>query len=105
MLALTNGDTTANANSADKKEPKNSSYKVQRVHVVVLLQSGSNRLRSLVADLVVGLQNSCWPSRTAMKKQTRMQRIKHNKSHKVQCLRSADFFRFHTRRKCNAIRI
>jgi hypothetical protein len=56
-----------------KNHPQNSSYKGQRLHGAVLLQSGSNRLRSLVADLVVGLQNSCWPSRTPTKKQTRIQ--------------------------------
>jgi hypothetical protein len=53
-----------------EKHPKNSSYKVQRLHAAVLLQSGSNRLRSLVADEVVDLQNSCWPSHTPTKKQT-----------------------------------
>jgi hypothetical protein len=56
-----------------KNHPQNSSYKVQRLHAAVLLQSGSNRLRSLVADLVAVLQNSCWPSRTPTKKQTRIQ--------------------------------
>jgi hypothetical protein len=56
-----------------KNHPQNSSYKVQRLHAAVLLQSGSNRLRSLVADLVVALQNSCWPSRTPTKKQARIQ--------------------------------
>ena len=56
-----------------KNHPQNSSYKVQRLHAAVLLQSGSNRLRSLVADLVAALQNSCWPSRTPTKKQTRIQ--------------------------------
>jgi hypothetical protein len=44
-----------------ENHPQNSSYKVQRPHAAVLLQSGSNRLRSLVADFVVVLQNSCWP--------------------------------------------
>jgi hypothetical protein len=56
-----------------KNHPQNSSYKVQRLHAAVVLQSGSNRLRSLVADSVVFLQNSCWPSRTPTKKQTRIQ--------------------------------
>jgi hypothetical protein len=55
-----------------KNHPQNSSYKVQPLHAAVLLQSGSNRLRSLVADLVSVLQNSCWPSRTPTKKQTRI---------------------------------
>jgi hypothetical protein len=57
-----------------ENHPQNSSYKEQRPHAAVVLQSGSNRLRSLVADLVPPLQNSCWPSRTPMKKQTRIQR-------------------------------
>ena len=56
-----------------KNHPQNSSYKVQRLHAAVLMQSGSNRLRSLVADSVHALQNSCRPSRTATKKQTRIQ--------------------------------
>ncbi len=56
-----------------EKHPRNPSYKVQRLHAAVLLQSGSNCLRSLDADLVVALQKSCWPSRTAMKMQTRIQ--------------------------------
>jgi hypothetical protein len=75
MLALTHNssykphaDENANANSANKEQPQNPSYKVQRLHAAVLLQSGSKRLRSLVADLVVALQNSCWPLRTPMKK-------------------------------------
>jgi hypothetical protein len=58
----------ANANSANKEQQQNSSYKVQRLHAAVLLQSGSKRLRSLVADSVAALQNSCWPSQTPMKK-------------------------------------
>jgi hypothetical protein len=73
MLALTHADEKANANSALNKHPQNSSYKIQRLQAAVVLQSGSNRLRPLVADLVVFLQNSCWPSRTPTKKQTRIQ--------------------------------
>jgi hypothetical protein len=75
MLALTHADEKANANSALNKHPQNSSYKDQRLQAAVVLQSGSNRLRSLVADLVVVLQNSCWPSRsgTAKNTQTRIQ--------------------------------
>jgi hypothetical protein len=97
MLALTHGDEKANANSAHKKQPQNnSSYKVQRLHAAVLLQGGTNRLRSLVADFVAVLQNSCWPSRTA---------IKNNKSHQVQSLHSDDFARCHACSKRNAIRI
>jgi hypothetical protein len=57
-----------------KDHPQNPSYKVQRLHAAVVLQSGSNCLRSLDADSVVALQNSCWPSRTPTKKQTRIQR-------------------------------
>jgi hypothetical protein len=57
-----------------KNNPQNSSYKEQLLHAAVLLQSGSNRLRSFVADFVEALQNSCWPSSTATKKQTRIQR-------------------------------
>jgi hypothetical protein len=67
MLALTHADGKANAKSANKEQPQNSSYKVQRMHAVVLLQSGSNRLRSCIANSVAVLQNSCWPSRTATK--------------------------------------
>ncbi len=73
MSAITHADEKANANSALNKHPQNSSYKVQLFHAAVVLQSGSNRLRPLVADLVAALQNSCWPSRTATKKQTRIQ--------------------------------
>jgi hypothetical protein len=73
MLALTHADEKASANSALKTIHKNSSYKVQRLHAAVVLQSGSNRLRSIVADLVVALQNSCWPSRTPTKKLARIQ--------------------------------
>jgi hypothetical protein len=43
--------------------PQNPSYKPKRLYAAVVLQSGGNRLRSLVADLVEVLQNSCWPSR------------------------------------------
>jgi hypothetical protein len=74
MLALTHADEKANANSALNKHPQNSSYKAQLLQAAVVLQSGSNRLRSLGADLVAVLQNSCWPSRTPTKKQTRIQR-------------------------------
>ncbi len=73
MLALTHADEKASANSALNKHPQKSSYKVQLQQAAVLLQSGSNRLRSLGADLVAALQNSCWPSRTPTKKQTRIQ--------------------------------
>jgi hypothetical protein len=73
MLVVMHADEKANANSALNKHPQNSSYKVQRLHTAVVLQSGSNRLRSLVADSVAALQNSCWPSRTPTKKQTRIQ--------------------------------
>ncbi len=90
-------------NSANKEQPQNPSYKAQRLHAAVLLQSGSNILSSLVADLVEGLQNSCWPSRTPMKRQTRILHMKNNKSHKGQSLHSADLARFHARRKRNAI--
>jgi hypothetical protein len=68
MLALTHADEKANANSANKEQPQNPSYKEQQLHAAVLLQSGSKRLCSLVADLVVVLQNSCWPSRNADEK-------------------------------------
>jgi hypothetical protein len=74
MLAITHADEKANANSALNKHPQNSSYNRQLLNTAVVLQSGSNRLRSLVADLVAMLQNSCWPSRTPTKKQTRIQR-------------------------------
>jgi hypothetical protein len=57
MLALTHGDEKEKKNSAHKKQPQNLSYKGQRPHDAVLLQSGSNSLRSLVADVVVALQN------------------------------------------------
>jgi hypothetical protein len=67
MLALTHADEKANANSALSKYPQNSSYKVQLLHAAIMLQSGGNRLRSLVADFVAVLQNSCWPSRTTTK--------------------------------------
>jgi lambda repressor-like predicted transcriptional regulator len=73
MLAITHADEKANANSALNKHSQNSSYKVQPLQAAVVLQSGSKRLRSLVADLVPVLQNSCWPSRTPTKKQTRIQ--------------------------------
>jgi hypothetical protein len=73
MLAITHADEKANANSALNKHPQNSSYKVQLLHAAVVLQSGSNRLRSLVADSVTVLQNSCWPSRTPTTKQARIQ--------------------------------
>jgi hypothetical protein len=76
MLALTHGDKKANANSAHEKEPQNSSYKVQLLHAAVLVQSGSNGLCTLVADLIVALQNSCWPSCAATKKQPQIQQIK-----------------------------
>jgi hypothetical protein len=76
MLALTHGDEKATAKTAHyKKQPQNSSYKAKPLHAAVLLQSSSNRIRSKVTDLVVVLQNSCWPSRTAMKKQPRKQHI------------------------------
>jgi hypothetical protein len=74
MLALMHADKKANANSKKLKHPQNSSYKVQRLHAAVVLQSGSNRLRSFVADLVALLQNSSWPSSTPTKKQTRIQK-------------------------------
>jgi hypothetical protein len=104
-VGLAHGDEKHDANSADTKEQQNSSYKEQLLHAAVLLQSGSNRLRSVVADLVAVLQNSCRPSRTEMKNKTRIQQIKHNESHKVQSLHSADFAQFHARRKRSAIRI
>jgi hypothetical protein len=50
MLALTHADEKANANSALNKHPQNSSYKVQPLHAAIMLQSGGNRLRSLVAN-------------------------------------------------------
>jgi hypothetical protein len=59
-----------------KDHPQKLSYKVQRLYATVVLQSGSNCLRSLDADSVVTLQNSCWPSRTPTKKQARIQRKK-----------------------------
>jgi hypothetical protein len=152
MSALTHDNEKANPNSPQKKQPQNSSYKVQRLHAAVLLQSGSNSLRSLVADLVAVLQNLCRPSRTAMKKQTQIHDMKTNHkihltrysvrtllfccraaaiafapstpiwllickthvgipaeknktTHKDQRLHSADFARFHARRKRCAIRI
>jgi hypothetical protein len=55
MLAPTQGDEKANENSAHQKQPQNSSYKVQPLHAAVLLQSGSNGLRSLDADSVAAL--------------------------------------------------
>jgi hypothetical protein len=111
MLALTHADEKANANSALNKQSQNSSYKVQLLHAAVVLQSGSNRLRSLGAASVNALQNSCWPSRTPTKTQTRIQRLAaktqpHNKkTHKVQYFHSADLARSHARRKRNAIRM
>jgi hypothetical protein len=66
---------TQDANSADTKKQENSSYKVQCLHAAVPLQSGSNRHRSVVADSVVELQNSCQPSRTETKNKTRIQQM------------------------------
>jgi hypothetical protein len=57
MLAFTHADEKANANSALNKHPQNSSYKPQLLNAAVVLQSGSNRLRSLVAESVKALQN------------------------------------------------
>ena len=90
MSAHAHGDEKQNANSTNKKEPENPTYKVQPLHAAVLLQSGSNCLRSLVAELVAVLQNSCRPMRAAMKNKTRIQQIKHNESHKVQNLQSCE---------------
>jgi hypothetical protein len=56
MLAFTHAEEKANAISATQKQPQNSSYKVQLLHAAVLLQSGRNRLRSPVAELVAVLQ-------------------------------------------------
>jgi hypothetical protein len=92
MLALTRADGNANANSATKGQPQNPSYKVQRLHAAVLMQSGSKRLRSLVADSVAVLQNSCWPSRAPMKKANVNSANKgqpQNPSYKVQRLHAA----------------
>jgi hypothetical protein len=72
MLAITHANEKANANSALNKHTQNSSYKVQLIHAAVVMQSGSNRLRSLGADSVKALQNSRWSSRTPTKKQTRI---------------------------------
>jgi hypothetical protein len=88
MLALTHADENANENSANKEQPKNPSYKPQRLHAAVLLQSGSKRLRSLVAESVAALQNSCWPSRTPTKMQTRILQIKNNPKIHLTRLRS-----------------
>jgi hypothetical protein len=55
MLALTHADEKANANSALNNHSKNSSYKDQRLHAAVVMQSGSNRFCSLGADLVAAL--------------------------------------------------
>jgi hypothetical protein len=85
MSALTHGDDKANPNSPHKKQPQKSSYKGQNLHAAVLLQSGSNSLRSLVADSVEDLQNSCRPSRTAMTKQTQIHHMKTN--HKIHLTR------------------
>jgi hypothetical protein len=59
MLAITLRDKKSNTISATQKEPQNSSYKVQLLHAAVLLQTEGNRLRSLVANSVVVLQNPC----------------------------------------------
>jgi hypothetical protein len=75
MLVITHADEKANANSALNKHPQNSSYKVQLLYAAAALQSSSNRLRSISADLVAVLQNSCWSSCTPTKKQTRIQRL------------------------------
>jgi hypothetical protein len=85
MSALTHADEKASANLALKKHPQNSSYKPQRLYAAVMLQSSGNCLRSLVTDLVVALQNSCQPSRTPKKKQTRIQHIKN--IHKIHLTR------------------
>jgi hypothetical protein len=79
MLALAHGDEKQDVNSADTKEQQNSSYKVQRLHAAVLLQSESNRIRSVVADSVVELQNSGRPSCTPTKNKTRIQQMKNYK--------------------------
>ena len=75
MSALAHGDEKQDANSADTKEQENSSYKEKLLHAAVLMQSGSNRNRSVVADLVAVLQNSCQPSRTETKEKTQIQQI------------------------------
>ena len=73
---------TQDANSADTKEQENSSYKAQGPHAAVLMQSGSNRARSLVADMVAALENSGRPSRTETKNKTQIQQMKnYRKSH------------------------
>jgi hypothetical protein len=76
MSALMHADKKQDANSTNEKLQENSSYKAQRPHAAVLLQSGSNRNRSLVADLVAALQNSGQPSRKEMKNKTRIQQMK-----------------------------
>jgi hypothetical protein len=68
MLALTHADEKGKRKFSTEKHPQNSSYKAQPLHAAVLLQSGGNRLRALVSDLVAALQNSCWSSRTPTKK-------------------------------------
>ena len=51
----------------------------------VVLDAGDDAAHSSDADLVAALQNSCWPSRTAMKKQTQIRHIKNN--HKIHLTR------------------
>ena len=65
---------------------------VVKVHVGqldVVQNAGDDAAHSSDADLVAALQNSCWPSRTAMKKQTRIQHIKTN--HIIHLTRHSNF--------------
>ncbi len=52
--------------------------KVHGGQLDVAQNAGDDAAHSSDADLVAALQNSCWPSRTAMKNQTRIQHIKTN---------------------------
>jgi hypothetical protein len=56
------------------------------------MQSGSNRARSLVADMVAALENSGRPSRTETKNKTQIiadEKLQENSSYKGQLLNAA----------------
>ena len=92
MSALAHGDEKHDANSTDEKLQENSSYKAQGPHAAVLMQSGSNRARSLVADMVAALENSGRPSRTETKNKTQIiadEKLQENSSYKGQLLNAA----------------
>ena len=54
----------------------------------VVQNAGDDATHSSDADSVDALQNSCRPSRTAMKKQTHIQHMKNN--HKIHLTRTSD---------------